>query len=169
MNTLVRCLTTAALAASIDAMAAEPANPLNLLSFLADNCYTGTNADSSIDKHCFEWILGGRALRDTHTVKAPGRPDYVGETTYYWDSAAKRIEYLYVENAGGIMRGTVEPGDGAIVFPETRYVNGGQAMTLRVRWTLADSGYEAWSETQDKGEWKTMFRVKMQKSPAKSR
>jgi len=103
-------------------------------------------------------------LRDLHTVRAAGRPDYVGETTYYYDSGTRRIEYLYVENGGGVMRGYVEPGEAAIVFPATTYVAGGQAMTLRVRWTLMADGYEAWSEAQDKGAWATMFKVRMLKS-----
>ena len=154
----------AALAFACFATAAQAADPLQPLSFLAGHCFMGTNADKSTDEHCFKWILDGKALRDVHTVRFPGRSDYVGETTYYWDSASKRIEYLYVENAGGIMRGEVQPGDGAIVFPETKYVNGGQAMTLRVKWTLADGAYEAWSEVQDKGAWRTMFKVKMEKT-----
>jgi hypothetical protein len=147
-------------------IAAEPAaNPLQPMAFLAGHCYKGTVRGNDMDEHCFSWMYGGRALRDVHTVKTPGQPDYVGETTYYYDSAAKKIEYLYVENAGGIMRGTVEPGDGAIVFPATTYVAGGQAMTLRVRWTLQGTdAYEAWSEMQNQGQWVTMFKAKMTKS-----
>ena len=81
-------------------------------------------------------------------MRAPGRPDYVGETTY-WDSAAGRLEYIYIENAGGVMRGTVESASGVLVFPATQYVEGGKSMTFRVRWTrLSDTSYEAWSEMQ---------------------
>jgi len=145
------------------AAAAEPApNPLEPLAFLAGHCFKGIiPSRNDTDEHCFQWIYGGKALRDVHTVRG-AHPDYVGETTYYWDSVAKRIEYLYVENAGGIMRGTVEPGAGALVFPETRYVADGQAMTLRVRWSiLPDQAYEAWSEVQGKEGWATFFKVKM--------
>jgi len=99
-------------------------------------------------------------------VHAPGRPDYVGETTYYWDSASKRVEYLYVENLGGISRGTVESIPGALVFPATQYIEGGNAMTYHVRWTIVEDGlYEAWSEAQSKDGWTTMFRVKMRRVP----
>jgi hypothetical protein len=142
------------------------AGPLRPLGFLAGHCYKGTIAErNDTDEHCFQWIYEGQALRDVHTVRGAGHPDYIGETTYYWDSAAKRIEYLYVENLGGVMRGTVEPGEGAIFFPATTYVAGGEVMTLRVRWTLQKDGYEAWSEMQDKDAWKTMFKVKMVKTP----
>ena len=99
-------------------------------------------------------------LCDTHTVRAPGRQDYVGETTYYWDSGSKRVEYLYVENLGGISRGTMESTPSALVFPATQYVADGQSMTYRGRWTLIDeSSYEAWSEMQAQDAWITMFKV----------
>ena len=104
-------------------------------------------------------------MRDTHTVRTPGQPDYIGETTYYWDSAAKRLEYIYIENAGGVMRGTVESASEALVFPATQYVEGGKSMTLRVRWTrLSDASYEAWSEMQRNDAWTTMFKMTMKRS-----
>jgi len=154
----------AALAAAAPLLASA-ADPLQPLAFLAGHCYRGEiAAGKDTDEHCFGWLYGGKALRDVHTVRGAGHPDYVGESTYYYDSGAKRIEYLYIENAGGVMRGTVEPGDGALVFPPATYVANGQAMTLRVRWTLGNDGYEAWSEAQDKGAWTTMFKVRMSKS-----
>jgi len=165
MKTALGILVPAVLAAGGAVAADAAANPLAPMAFLAGHCFKGTVRGNDMDEHCFTWMLSGKALRDVHTVKTPGQPDYVGETTYYYDSAAKKIEYLYVENAGGIMRGTVEPGDGVIVFPTATYVAGGQSMTLRVRWTLqgADS-YEAWSEMQNQGQWVTMFKAKMTKA-----
>ena len=154
----------AALLAALPLLASA-ADPLQPLAAFAGHCYKGEiAAGKDSDEHCFQWILGGKALRDVHVVRGPGHPDYGGETTYYYDSGARRIEYIYLETAGGVMRGHVEPGEGALVFPATTYVAGGQAMTLRVRWTLASDGYEAWSEAQDKGAWATMFRVRMVKS-----
>jgi hypothetical protein len=157
---------TAAAAALLAAapLLASAADPLQPMAFLAGHCFRGEVAAKDTDEHCFRWILGGKALRDVHTVRGAGHPDYVGETTYYYDSGAQRIEYIYIENAGGLMRGTVEPGEGAFVFPATTFVAPGQALTLRVRWTLMADGYEAWSEAQDKGAWATMFKVKMTKA-----
>jgi hypothetical protein len=144
---------------------AEPIEALKPMAFLAGHCWKGDFADGKqTDEHCFQWLYGGKALRDTHTVRAPGRPDYVGETTYYWDSLAKRVEYLYVENLGGVSRGTMESTPGALVFPATQYVADGTAMTYRVHWTrLDDSSYEVWSEAQDKNGWVTMFKLAMKK------
>ena len=170
MNATIRPLLLAALTllAAIATRADEPekpADPLKPLASFAGHCFKGTlTGGKDTDEHCFQWMVGGKALRDVHTVRGPSHPDYVGETTYYWDSGARRIEYLYVENAGGIMRGTVEAAEGVLVFPPASYLADGLALTLRVRWTLAADGYEAWSEMQDRGAWTTMFKVRMAKS-----
>ena len=138
-----------------------PLDALSPMAFLAGHCWKGTFPGSNrTDEHCFTWLYDGKALRDVHTVRAPGVPDYVGETTYYVDSLARRVEFVYIENLGGISRGTMQPTDGALVFPATQYVEGGSAMTYRVRWTrTGDDSYEAWSEMQDKSGWTTMFKV----------
>lgn len=136
------------------------------MAFLAGHCWKGDFPETKqTDEHCFQWLYGGKALRDIHTVRAPGRPDYIGETTYYWDSGSKRVEYLYVENFGGISRGTMESTPQALVFPSTQYVADGQSITYRVRWTLIDdTSYEAWSEMQTKDSWVTMFKLIMKRS-----
>ena len=145
---------------------AAPIEPLRPMAFLAGHCWKGDFADGKqTDEHCFAWLYDGKALRDTHTVRAPGRPDYVGETTYYWDSASRRVEFVYIENLGGVSRGSMESMPDALVFPATQYVADGQSMTYRVRWTkLSDTSYEAWSEMQAKDGWTTMFKLTMKQS-----
>ncbi|MEA1674242.1 hypothetical protein [Nitrospirillum sp. BR 11163] len=153
---------------------ADPAPGLKPMTFLAGHCWKGEfpGGQQRTDTHCFTWLYEGKALRDTHTVRTPGQPDYVGETTYYWDPAAKRVEYLYIENQGGISHGTVTTEGGALVFPATQYVAEGQAMTYRVRWTPQGTGpggqpdaYEAWSEVQTKDGWSTMFKLALKRQP----
>jgi hypothetical protein len=146
--------------------AAAPIESLQPMAFLAGHCWKGDYPDGKqTDEHCFAWLYDGKALRDTHTVRAAGRPDYVGETTYYWDSAARRVEYVYIENLGGISRGNMQSTPEALVFPATQYVADGQAMTYRVRWTrLSDNSYEAWSEMEGKDGWTTMFKLTMKRS-----
>src|SRR5437762_2036732 len=101
-----------------------------------------------------------------HTVRAPGRPDYIGETTYFWDSASKRVEYLYVENHGGISRGTVDTStSGVLQFPPAQYVADGHTLTYRARWTISDAAYEAWNETQGKEGWVTMTKLMLKRVP----
>lgn len=169
MSTNLRVTLAAMLIATASASipaASAPIEPLQPMAFLAGHCWKGDFADGKqTDEHCFTWLYDGKALRDTHTVRAPGRPDYVGETTYYWDSAAKRVEYIYIENLGGVSRGSMQSTPEALVFPATQYVANGQAMTYRVRWTrLSDTSYEAWSEMQGKDGWTTMFKMTMKRS-----
>ena len=146
--------------------AAAPIEPLQPMAFLAGHCWKGDfPGGKETDEHCFAWLYDGKALRDTHTVRTPGRPDYIGETTYYWDSAAKRVEFVYIENLGGISRGNMQSMPEALIFPPTQYVADGEAMTYRVRWTkLSDTSYEAWSEMQGKDGWTTMFKLTMKRS-----
>jgi hypothetical protein len=140
---------------------AEPIAAFKPMAFLAGHCWRGQFTDGKrTDEHCFQWLYDGRALRDTHTVRAPGQPDYVGETTYYFDSVAQRIDWLYIENAGGISRGTVQSEGSALVFPPTDYIGDGQTMTYRVRWTpMSKDAYEAWSENKTPTGWSTMFKM----------
>jgi hypothetical protein len=145
---------------------AEPIEALKPMAFLAGHCWKGEFADGkATDEHCFEWVYDGRALRDTHTVRAPGRPNYVGETTYYWDASAKRVEFLYIENLGGVSRGRMESEPGVLIFPPTQYAADGEAMTYRARWTrMGDAVYEAWSERETKDGWATMFKLTMKRT-----
>jgi hypothetical protein len=147
---------------------AEPIAPLQPMSFLAGHCWKGQFPDGKqTDEHCFTWLYDGQALRDTHTVRAAGRPDYVGETTYYWDAEQKHVAFLYIENLGGVSRGTMEPVANGLVFPPTRYVAGNEAMTYRVRWTRqGDDAYEAFSEMQGKDGWTTMFKLLLKRTPS---
>jgi hypothetical protein len=139
----------------------EPIDGLKPMAFLAGHCWRGTFPDGRrTDEHCFAWVLGGQALRDVHTLKAPGQADYVGETLYYWEPSARRVEFLYVENAGGVSKGSMQPAEDVLVFPPAQYVAPGQALLYRARWTpMGDEAYEAFSEAQTPEGWKTMFRV----------
>ena len=145
---------------------AQSAEALKPMSFLAGHCWRGEIDKDQTDEHCFSWLYGGKALRDTHVVRSPGRPAYEGESTYYYDSDKRRVEFVYIENAGGISRGTMQPSAGVLVFPPAQYVNGDQVLTYRVRWTpIDDRSYEAHSETQSStGSWQTQFRVVLKRT-----
>ena len=145
--------------------AAEPIDALKPMAFLAGSCWKGEFPDGKrTDEHCFTWMYDGKALRDVHAVRTPGRPDYVGEAIYFWDSANKRVEYLYVENLGGISRGTVDTSmAGVLQFPPAQYVADGQTMTYRARWTVLDTAYEAWNEAQGKDGWVTMTKLTLKR------
>ena len=83
---------------------AHPDAAYQPLAFLADHCWKGAFPGGRTDEHCFTWIYDGKFLRDRHIVRAEGKPDALGESIYLWDSAAKRLEYLYIESDGGLDR-----------------------------------------------------------------
>src|SRR5262249_32650028 len=140
--------------------------PLEPLAFLAGHCWKGEFPDGKrTDEHCFAWMLDGRALRDTHVVRAPGQADAKGETIYYLNSASRRVEYFYIENGGGFMHGSVEPLPDSLLFPDAPYVDAGESLTVRARWTRkGDAEYEAWSEAQVRDSWATLLKVRMKRA-----
>jgi len=161
-----RLLAALALTCLAGTAAAEPPELLKPMAFLAGHCWKATFPDGkTTDEHCFAWMYGGRVLRDTHVVRSPGKPDGLGESTYYVDSAGNHVEYLYVESSGGFSRGTVESLPEALLFPDTQYISDGEALVYRARWTRQDEkSYEAWSEAQTEQSWSTMFRLVMKRT-----
>lgn len=139
------------------------------LAFLAGHCWKGTMPDGKqTDEHCFSWMYDGKFLRDQHVVHGAGHPDYLGESIYFWNSAAKQIEYLYVENQGGFSRGPVTAEKEALVFPPTAYTEDGQTQTYRSRWQrVGDSAYDVVTEFQSKDGWVPGFKVHMERVAGK--
>ena len=150
---------------STSAALAQPVAALQPMAFLAGHCWKGEfPGGKQTDEHCFQWLYGGRMLRDVHTVRSPGKPDYVGETTYYHDAAEGKVAFLYVENSGGYSRGTMLQAAGGLDFPATQYVGaGGKALTYRVRWTPSGDAYEAASEMLVDGRWLPQFKLLLKK------
>ncbi|MRW91660.1 hypothetical protein GJ699_16835 [Duganella sp. FT80W] len=143
---------------------AAPAEALKPMAFLAGHCWKGEfPGGQQTDEHCFQWTLDGHALRDVHTVRAPGKPDYVGETLYYYDSAAQQVAYLYLENSGGYSHGTMKPTTTGLEFPEARYINGSMVLPYRSQWTIGTDSYEAFSEMYIKDKWTTQLRMVLKK------
>ncbi len=166
MRQRLAALVPTCLAGTAAAAAAEPADLLEPLAFLAGHCWKGTFPDGkSTDEHCFAWLYGGRMLRDTHTVRRAGQPDGVGESTYYVDTVANRVAFLYIEDGGGYSRGTMESLPEALLFPDTQYIADGEALVYRARWTRqGDAAYEAWSEAQTPNGWTTMFKLVLKRT-----
>ena len=164
------CLLFPTLALADAAPAAAPAaagNPLQPLAFLAGHCWKGSFPGQPLtDEHCFEWLYDGHFLRDRHVVHGEGRPDYQGETTYYWDASARRIQYLYIESQGGSGTGAVEASADGLVFPPTAYSDNGKQQVYRSRWLRSgDDAYEAVNELKTGDGWSLAWKVKMQKQP----
>jgi hypothetical protein len=137
------------------------------LAYLADHCWKGAFPGGRTDEHCFTWIYGGKFLRDRHTVRAEGKPDALGESIYLWDSAGKRLEYLYIESDGGFSRGPVSVDNESLVFPDTSFVENGKSMVYRSRWQRSGaSAYDVVTEFKSKDGWDPGFKVHMQQAGA---
>jgi len=161
-----RPLVALALSLLAGVASAEPSDLFKPMAFLAGHCWKGKLADGKqTDEHCFAWMVGGQVLRDTHTVRAGDAAVFTGETTYYVDSAAKRVQFLYVESTGGSSTGSVDNAPDALLFPDGRYTSDGETLAYRARWTRqGDQAYEAWSEAQTPKGWATMFKVVMRRT-----
>ncbi|MGE3177328.1 MAG: hypothetical protein AB7O32_07650 [Vicinamibacterales bacterium] len=133
---------------------AAPDPALEPLAFLAGHCWIGTiPGTADTDEHCFAWIYEGRYLRDRHVVRRGEKTVYEGESTYYWNSVAKQVEYFYVTAAGGHALGTMAAAGDTLDFPAAVMVSGGKSFGFRGKWKrTGDDGYEVLREYQtDKG------------------
>ena len=154
----------ALLAAMARAAGDAPSSPYQPLSFLVGHCWKGTFPDGKMtDEHCFSWIYGGKFVRDEHVVRrGEGHADGFGESIYLWDAASGRLEYLYIESAGGYSRGTVSVDGDALVFPPTSYRENGQEQVYRSRWQHSGTdAYDVVTEFQAKERWVPGFTVHM--------
>jgi hypothetical protein len=157
---------------SIPATAVDAPSPYAPLAFLAGHCWQGAlpGAKKDVDTHCFSWIYDDKFVRDVHTVRGEGHKDYVGESIYFWNSAAKKLQYLYIENAGGSSSGDVEATDTALVFPATTYQEGGKTQTYRSRWNHAGTdAYDVVTEFKKGDAWATAWTVHMVKLASSQR
>jgi hypothetical protein len=157
-------LLLAMLAVVAPALAETPAAHFEPQAFLAGSCWKGTFPDGKqVDEHCFEWVYGGKFLRDRHTVVG-GAALYGGETIYYFDAPSKTVHYLYINVLGGNSRGTVTARDGTLVFPEESYSDGKQQQTFRSTWRRdGDDAYLVLTESKTSGGWKEAWRTRMQR------
>jgi len=143
------------------AASAEPAPHFQPQAFLAGHCWKGTFPDGQqTDEHCFEWVYGGKFLRDRHVVS---KDAYGGETIYFWDADAKAVHYLYFNTAGGVSRGSVAArDDGTLVFPEERYSAEGVEQVYRSSWRReGDDAYLVLTEIQTPEGWKEAWHMRM--------
>jgi hypothetical protein len=134
------------------------------LAYLAGHCWRGNfPGGKQSDEHCFSWIYDGKFLRDQHTVHADGKPDALGESIYFWNSATKQLEYLYIESDGGFSRGPVTADKDSLIFPDTNYVENGKTQVYRSRWQhSAASAYDVVTEFRVNEAWVPGFKVHME-------
>jgi hypothetical protein len=153
------CLATAATSAH----AADAPSPYAPLRYLVGHCWKGTLPNGKdVDTHCFRWLYSEKFVRDEHTAHGAGHPDYLGESTYYFDSTTKTLRYLYLQIDGGTSGGDVEASDITLTFPAATYQEGGKTQTYRSRWTRSgDDAYDVVTEFQKGDKWAPGWTVHM--------
>jgi hypothetical protein len=149
--------------------AADTADHYQPMDYLAGVCWKGElpaqGKVTQTDQHCFTWAYG-HFVRDRHVVhSSDGRPDYLGETLYFWDAPSQQVRYLYVETDGGHSEGSVSFAGADLVFPDTEYSDEGKKLTYRSRWLRSgDAAYDVVTEfKQPDGSWKLAWKVHMVK------
>jgi len=152
-------LVFATMASATDAP--KPNSTMQPLDFWVGHCWEGKFADGkSVDRHCFEPMLGGHFVRDRHIVRGD-QPDYSGETIYWLDPGTKRINYMYFNSIGGVSKGTVDVQSAGLQFPSEQYTGAdGKPQSYRTRWDrVGTNGYVALTEQESSGKWVEAWKV----------
>ena len=133
------------------------------LASLVGSCWRGTFPDGKqTDEHCFEWMLDGKFIRDTHVVR--GGAPYAGETIYRWDPTAKQLSFHYWNSEGQLMTGTGTPTADGIDFL-TRLPGPKGDTELKASWTLAGpDGYRVWNGQRAGDSWKELWSMEMKRT-----
>ena len=123
-------------------------------------CWRGAfeGNDAIHDERCFEPMLGGRYVRDTHEVKPT---DYRGETIYFLDVQRNALAFTYYASDGGMSSGLGHAQEGALVFEAHTYVGAdGGTQRMRSRWTLEGADrFVATTEVERDGAWRPWGRI----------
>ncbi|HET7291417.1 MAG TPA: hypothetical protein VFM88_03235 [Vicinamibacteria bacterium] len=135
------------------------------LAFLAGSCWRGTFPDGkATDEHCYDWMLGGRYLRDAHVVRGAAQ-DYEGVTLIGWDPGRKAVSYWYFTNQAHLSQGTVESLPDGLAFRETVALADGA--TLEIRGVLTPTGadgYRVRTEQRAGEAWKERFTIEFRRT-----
>ena len=168
MRLLVLAVVAAVSGGSVVAIPTESQHQKDLpdfkpIEFVVGSCWIGTFPNGKeTDEHCFEWIYGGRFLRDSHVVRGDSVP-YEGETTYAWDAQQKRIVYWYIALPGFFSHGQVDATDGALVFRDNLVM--ATPRQLRTTWRKSGAdGYTVLVEEVTNGNSKELWSMAMQRS-----
>jgi hypothetical protein len=97
-------------------------------------------------------------------VHGTGHEDYLGESIYFWDSVAHKLQYLYIESAGGSTVGSVEASSDTLSFPDATAQESGHTVVYRSPWhKTGDDAYDVITEFKKKDGWVPAFSAHMKR------
>lgn len=139
---------------------AEPHEKLAPLSPLVAQRWIGTFPNGKMtDEQQFEWVFGGKFLRNTHQVRnEAGKVVYEGETIYAWDPKGEQIVWWYWNTTGGFITGTLA-GRGELWLAEGVNHAVGQTPAVRSELRISQDSWESINYFQREGAWKEQFRM----------
>lgn len=144
---------------------AEQADSLGALHFLVGHCWTATFPNSTAtDTHCWEDMLDGRFIRDTHVVEGQPAP-YSGESIYGLSPSTGALTYTYYNSLGGISEGAVIVEEDRIVFPGERHVTaeGDEIVMRSVMTRSGEDGYTMVTERETPSGWQELWAMEFQR------
>jgi hypothetical protein len=154
--------------AAVGAAAAEPDPKLALLLPLVGKTWRGTlspagAAKAVVDVHRFDLVLGGRAVRSSHSINDG---EYGGETLFTWDAEKKTIVYTYVTTGGFYTTGTIEAEAGGFKSRETVHgTTGGVREVEATSRVLPDGRLHVKSRHLKDGQWADSHEVDYSEDP----
>jgi hypothetical protein len=152
---------------SLHAQSAAPAQPLAAfkpMAFLVGHCWKGNFPGSTnTDEHCFEWVYGGKFIRDRHVVR--GGPPYQGETIYTADPKTGSVSYWYISSDGMVVTGGMQETPDGLVFP-SKYATATGDVELKAIWKpTSATTYSVTSQQRTATGWKPMWTMDMTRQP----
>jgi hypothetical protein len=153
---LVAALALVAACGGVAAAAAGDLDPrLAPLAPYVDRAFTARmgpagNEDSVIDVQKWETVLGGKAVRITHSINGG---DYGGESLITWDAVSGSIRYWYATTAGFHTVGTMTAAGDSLVTLEDVIGDAGGVTKVEGVWRRAGDGFTVTSRMQTAGQW----------------
>lgn len=154
--TLVLAVATASLLAGASAAVAGELDPrLAPLAPYVDRTFTARmgpagNEDATVDVQKWETVLGGKAVRITHSINGG---DYGGQSLIMWDVATKSIRYWYVTTADFHTVGTLTAAGDSLVTLEDVIGNAGGITRVEGVWRRTADGHTVTSRMEAGGQW----------------
>lgn len=127
---------------------------------LTGSCWMGVFPGSNArDVHCYEWVLDGGFVRDSHEVHGSDGV-YAGETYYGWLLPGQGLHFWYFNTLGGVSEGGVQGREAVWDFSET-YRGGDREIEMRTVMTRpSGDAYDVVTEEKRGEGWVELTRVR---------